>query len=86
DEFKRTMEVSERFLRSRLEVIELILEEWKSLPQDVQEGGEGKRLLEVVTVFEAWFSSYLDLLSDYNKRFNERMKELEKELFQLKGL
>jgi len=86
DEFRRSMDISERFLRGKLEVIELILSEWKNLSQSIQDSDEGKRLLEVVTVFEAWFSSYLDLLTDFNKRFNERMKELERDLFQLKGL
>ena len=76
------MDISERFLRGKLEVIEFILNEWKGLPQKVKDSDGGKRLLEVVTVFEAWFSSYLELLTDFNKRFSERMEELERELFQ----
>ncbi|MFW9910137.1 MAG: MarR family transcriptional regulator [Candidatus Thorarchaeota archaeon] len=86
DEFKRSMDISEMFLRGKLEVIELILSEWKDLPEKVKDSDGGKRLLEVVTVFEAWFSTYLDLLMDFNKRFNERMKELERELFQMRTI
>ena len=72
-------------IRTKISTIELIPNEWKNLPSSVQESDEGKRLQEVVTVFEAWFSSYLDLLMDYNKRFNERMRELEKDLFEVNG-
>lgn len=81
EEFRRSVDVTERFVRGKLEVIDLILEEWKGLPSTVQESIEGKRLREVVAVFEAWFGSYLELLTDFNKRFSERMKELEKEFF-----
>ncbi len=83
DEFRRGIDVTERFIHSKIEVMNLILNEWKNLPEGVRKSPEGKRLKEVVSVFDAWFSSYLDLLEDFNKRFDERMRELEKDLFQL---
>ena len=70
-------------MKSKVEVIESILAEWKDLPESEKESAEAKKLQEVVVVFEAWFSSYLDLLSEYNVRFNERMRELERQLFQI---
>jgi len=83
ENFRRSMDVSERFVKSKVEVIESILSEWKALPESDRESAEAKKLQEVVVVFEAWFSSYLDLLSEFNVRFNERMRELERQLFQI---
>lgn len=60
--------------------MEHILEAWQTLPEGTRESGEGKQLEEVVTVFSAWFGSYLDLLSEFNERFNDRLNELEREL------
>jgi DNA-binding transcriptional regulator GbsR (MarR family) len=80
DSFRRGLETSERFVKTKLEIIEHILKEWQTLPTDAKSNPESAKLKEVVTVFSAWFSSYLDLLSDFNKRFSERLKEIEKEL------
>ena len=83
ENFRRGMDVSERFVRGKVKVIERILREWESLPPEVKETDEAKRLKEVVWVFDAWFVSYIELLSEFNNRFNEKMDELEKELFSL---
>ena len=83
ENFRRSIDVSERFVKSKVEVIESILAEWKDLPESEKESADAKKLQEVVVVFEAWFSSYLDLLSEYNVRFNERMRELERQLLQI---
>ena len=80
DNFRRGMETAERFIKTKLEVIEHILREWQTLPADVKSHPESAKLKEAVTVFSAWFGRYLDLLSDFNKRFSERVKEIEKEL------
>ena len=64
-----------------LKIIESILEEWDALPDDVKETDEAMRLKEVVYVFDAWFLSYIELLSEFNTRFNEKMDELERQLF-----
>ena len=80
DGFRSGLEVAERFIKSRLEVMEHILATWQTLSREIKEGAEGKKLKEVVTVFSAWFGSYLDLLSEFNQRFNERLKKLEKDL------
>ena len=84
DGFRAGMEVAERFIESRMKVMNHILEAWQTLPKDIKESAEGKKLKEVVTVFSAWFGSYLDLLSEFNQRFNERLKEIEKELLLIK--
>ncbi|MHA2312332.1 MAG: helix-turn-helix domain-containing protein [Candidatus Thorarchaeota archaeon] len=75
---------AERFIKSRLQVIDHLLAEWKTLPENVKVTGESRKLKEVVTVFSAWFGSYLDLLTDFNQRFNERMKKLERDLLLMK--
>jgi DNA-binding transcriptional regulator GbsR (MarR family) len=80
DGFRSGMEIAERFIKSRLEMMDHILAAWQELPTDIQEGAEGKKLKEVATVFSAWFGSYLDLLSEFNQRFNERLKTIEKDL------
>lgn len=80
DGFRAGMEVAERFIRKRLEVINQILGSWQTLPHDTRESPEGRKLQEVVSVFSAWMGSYLDLLSEFNQRFDERLKKLEKEL------
>ena len=80
DGFRTGLETAERFIRSKLEMMDYILAEWKNLPKNYQESPQGKKLKEVVTVFSAWFGSYLDILSEFNQRFEERMKEIEKEL------
>lgn len=80
DSFRRGLETSERFVRTKLEVIEHILKEWQTLPDGAKSDSESLKLKEAITVFSAWFSSYLDLLSDFNKRFGERLKEIEKVL------
>ena len=80
DGFRTGLETAERFIRSKLEMMDYILAEWKNLPESYQDGSQGKKLKEVVTVFSAWFGSYLDILSEFNQRFEERMKEIEKEL------
>jgi DNA-binding transcriptional regulator GbsR (MarR family) len=79
DSFRRGMETSERFVRVKLDVIEHILNEWQTLPDKVKSDPESLKLKEAVTVFSAWFSSYLDLLSDFNRKFSERLKEIEKD-------
>ncbi|MHA2047678.1 MAG: hypothetical protein ACW99G_23090 [Candidatus Thorarchaeota archaeon] len=43
-----------------------------------------RKLKEVVTVFSAWFGSYIDLLSEFNQRSNERLKKIEKDLLLIK--
>ena len=57
-----------------------ILTEWKTLPKGIKDKAESQKLMKVVTVFSAWFGSYLDLLSDFNQRFIERLKKLERDL------
>lgn len=84
DGFRSGMEVAERFIKSRLEVMDHILAAWQTLPKESQESAVGKKLKEVVTVFSAWFGSYLDLLTEFNQRFNERLKEIEKDLLLIK--
>ena len=83
ENFRHTMDITESFVRNKVDTIEFILQEWSELPDEVKAGDEAKRLQEVIIVFEAWFKSYLDMLSDFNERFNARMKELERELFKL---
>jgi len=84
DGFRSGMEVAERFIESRLDVMNHILATWQTLPKEIKESAEGKKLKEVATVFSAWFGSYLDLLSEFNLRFNERLKKLEKDLLLVK--
>jgi DNA-binding transcriptional regulator GbsR (MarR family) len=84
DGFRLGLETAERFIKSRLQVIDHLLAEWKTLPENVKVTGESRKLKEVVTVFSAWFGSYLDLLTDFNQRFNERMKKLERDLLLMK--
>jgi hypothetical protein len=78
------METAERFIRKRLEVMNQILDAWQSLPNERRKSPEGKKLQEVVSVFSAWMGSYLDLLSEFNQRFDERLKKLEKDLLLIK--
>jgi DNA-binding transcriptional regulator GbsR (MarR family) len=80
DGFRSGMEVAERFIKSRLEMMDHILAAWQTLSKEIKESAEGKKLKEVATVFSAWFGSYLDLLSEFNQRFNERLEQLEKDL------
>ncbi|MFW9910605.1 MAG: GbsR/MarR family transcriptional regulator [Candidatus Thorarchaeota archaeon] len=84
DGFRSGMEVAERFLKGRLEVMNHILETWKTLPKEIKDSAEGKKLKEVVTVFSAWFGTYLDLLTEFNQRFDERLKKLERDLLLIK--
>jgi len=84
DGFRMGLESAERFIKSRLEIMDHILAEWKTLPEEVRVTPESRKLKEVVTVFSAWFGSYLDLLTDFNQRFNERLKEIERELLLMK--
>ncbi len=83
DQFKNALDTSERYVKSKLSVIESIHEELNHLPVEEKNTEETKRLHEVVIVFDAWFSSYLELLTDFNKRFREKMDELERDLFPL---
>lgn len=84
DGFRSGMETAERFIKGRLEKMDHILEAWQTLPKDNRDSADGKKLKEVITVFSAWFGSYLDLLSEFNQRFNERLKEIEKDLLLIK--
>ncbi|MGY5865698.1 MAG: helix-turn-helix domain-containing protein [Candidatus Thorarchaeota archaeon] len=84
DGFRAGLDTAERFIESRLEIIDHILSEWKTLPEEVKATAESRKLKEVVTVFSAWFGSYLDLLTDFNQRFNERLKKLERDLLLMK--
>jgi DNA-binding transcriptional regulator GbsR (MarR family) len=45
---------------------------------------ESRKLKEVVSVFSAWFGSYLDLLTEFNQRFDERLNKLEQDLLSMK--
>ena len=80
DGFRSGMEIAERFIKNRMDVMDRILEAWQALPKNTRDSDKGKKLKEVVTVFSAWFGSYLDLLSEFNQRFNERLEELETEI------
>ncbi|MFW9798982.1 MAG: GbsR/MarR family transcriptional regulator [Candidatus Thorarchaeota archaeon] len=84
DGFRMGLETAERFIKSRLEIIDHILEEWKTLPEKLKATEESRKLKEVVTVFSAWFGSYLDLLAEFNQRFNERLKKIERDLLLMK--
>ena len=80
DGFRQGIETAERFIESKLEIIDHINKEWQSLPEKERSSPESKKLMEVISVFSAWFGSYLDLLNDFNQRFNERLKELERDM------
>jgi DNA-binding transcriptional regulator GbsR (MarR family) len=80
DGFRQGLEVAERFIKSKVEVMDHLLSEWKDLPKKVKENAESKKLKEVITVFSAWFGSYLDILTEFNQRFNERLGQLERKL------
>ena len=80
DGFRQGLETAERFIKSKLELMDHILSEWNSLPQNVKSNAESRKLKEVVTVFSAWFGSYIDLLTEFNQRFNKRLADLEREL------
>jgi len=84
DGFRSGMEAAEKFIKSKLEVIDHILAAWQTLPKDIKESADGVKLKEVVTVISAWFASYIDLLSEFNQRFNERVKKIEKDLLLVK--
>jgi DNA-binding transcriptional regulator GbsR (MarR family) len=80
DGFRAGMEMAERFIRSKTEVLEYILAAWQTLSDNTKKSATGRKLKEVVTVFSAWLGSYLDLLTEFNERFNERVKQLEREI------
>jgi DNA-binding transcriptional regulator GbsR (MarR family) len=80
DEFRQGIETAERFIKGKLEVIGHILAEWQKLPANIRSSDESRKLKEVITTFSAWFGSYLDLLTDFNRRFDERLKEIERDL------
>ncbi|MFQ5833700.1 MAG: GbsR/MarR family transcriptional regulator [Candidatus Thorarchaeota archaeon] len=84
DGFRMGLETAERFIKNRLEVIDHILAEWQTLPEEIKVQAESRKLKEVVTVFSAWFGSYLDLLAEFNQRFNERLREIERNLLLMK--
>ncbi len=84
DGFRVSLETAERFIKSRTEVIDHILDAWENLLRAVKETPEAKKLKEVVSVFSVWLGSYQDLLTDFNERFNERIEDLEKDLLLLK--
>lgn len=81
DEFKRGIDMSEHFVTNKLDIIDSILLEWNNLSNEEKNSAEAKRLHEVVIVFEAWFTTYIELLTDFNLRFREKINELERELF-----
>ena len=80
DGFRQGIETAERFIKSKLEIIDHINEEWQKLPDKEKSSAESRKLQEVISVFSAWFGSYIDLLADFNQRFNERLKEIERKL------
>ncbi len=84
DGFRLGLETAEKFIKTRLEIMDHILAEWKTLPDEVKTKPESRKLKEVVTVFHAWFGSYLDLLTEFNQRFNERLKKIERDLLLMK--
>ena len=84
DGFRAGLEAAERFIKNKLEMMDYIISAWQKLPDKTKESPEGKKLKEVVTVFSAWFGSYLDLLTEFNQRFNERLKTLERDLLSIK--
>lgn len=83
DGFKNAIEISERFVSAKLKVIQSIQEEWNHLTDEEKNSEETRRLHEVVNVFDAWFTTYLELLTDYNIRFKKKIDELERDLFTL---
>ncbi|MHA2142855.1 MAG: GbsR/MarR family transcriptional regulator, partial [Candidatus Thorarchaeota archaeon] len=47
DGFRLGLETAERFIKSRLQVIDHLLAEWKTLPENVKVTGESRKLKEV---------------------------------------
>jgi len=84
DSFRSSMEIAERFIESKVEVMNHILAAWQTLTEDTRESEEGRKLREVVAVYSAWLGSYLDLLSEFNQRFSEKLKSIEKDLLPIK--
>lgn len=82
----RAIDVSERFVTDKLDILESILAEWSNLNEMERNSEEARRLHEVMIVFKAWFSTYIKLLSDFNIMFRERINELERELFRAHAL
>jgi DNA-binding transcriptional regulator GbsR (MarR family) len=80
DGFRQGLETAGRFIESKLKIIEHIQKEWQNLPEEERTSPESKKLKEVISVFSAWFGSYIDLLNDFNQRFNERLKEIERDI------
>ena len=78
--FREGLDTAERFIKSKLDVMDHILTEWQNLPDEVQSKAESQKLKEVITVFLAWFGSYIDILTDFNRRFSERLKEIERDV------
>ena len=80
DGFRQGIETANRFLEGKLKVIDHIKEEWQKLPEKERTSAESKKLKEIISVFSAWFGSYIDLLADFNHRFDERLKEIERDI------
>ncbi|MFW9993556.1 MAG: MarR family transcriptional regulator [Candidatus Odinarchaeota archaeon] len=79
DTFRHFLDEFGRFLHNKTEVLYQLLIEWKKLPEESMASREGEHIKEVITVFEAYFNTYASIYSDLNQKFEERIKELEKE-------
>lgn len=74
--FKEALEIAERFIKNKIEIMNRMNDEWQKLSRTEKQSKEAQKLQEVLSVFTAWFSSYIDLLSEFNQRFDERLLEL----------
>ena len=78
--FKEALDIAERFIKGKIEILNRMNVEWEKLSKADRTSKEASKLHEVIAVLSSWFASYIDLLSEFNKRFEERLSELELEM------
>lgn len=78
--FKNYMENIGQFLNEKVVILDHILTESENLSEKQKESAETIRFKEVVSVYEAWFHTFLDVLNPFIEKFDKRLIELEKKI------
>ncbi len=82
DNFKRFMENTGHFLNEKVLILDHILTESEKLPEKLKQSSDLILFKEVVSVYEAWFRTYLEVLNPFIEKFDKHLIELEKKILQ----
>ncbi|MHA2295033.1 MAG: hypothetical protein ACXAEU_15120 [Candidatus Hodarchaeales archaeon] len=77
DNFQLLLVERQQFLLEIVEIMDKLIEKWKTLPRTSKKSAEGIKFKDVVSNYSNMTHITLDIIKDYIKRYEAKMRELE---------